>query len=532
MDANRENLNKWDYGVSISSGAITAALDVFWVQDFSLADAHGWGASQVETFVIRTARSRGYQGNKLSGAVKALEDLYPIPADDLTHAFGGGAHHHLRDFSHHPTIVGLLFSVLSQFTGKGYGTDKSGRFLAVPFPDWTPPDLCTGLYNGTVQWLFHMISDIAGSSSTIRDGGEGTGLPGPVMSFLKEVSAIPGVRELCRKDGDEGDFPAFCTELFSGALLGEHDEKGRLIKGKELRFDFRTELGIAHEAVAGKQMVPVAINEMVVCSFYSVSRFCSAAKDVELRRPEDLRKLNFRDFLPWNSPALRRMRTLAAVTFSAIDISAAGIRAALKFPNDPSGFALELLQNINYAGMGHLSIALSGELCAALGKLHRQFLTLAREHTKAWKEANPDTAQVAAVVKKAAVTTGAVLQAGTPMGFVSAVIGVYGEISRAAKALNLAYHQRLETEQICRRQIHLLTENREEMERAVSGYLYEHLTAFDRALETMDAAIRENDADGFIQGNVMLQKQLGKTAAFGSVEEFDELMALDAPLKL
>ena len=42
--------------------------------------------------------------------------------------------HHLRDFSHHPSLVGLACSILSQFTGKGYGTDTAGRFVAFDLP--------------------------------------------------------------------------------------------------------------------------------------------------------------------------------------------------------------------------------------------------------------------------------------------------------------------------------------------------------------------------------------------------------------
>jgi len=34
-----------------------------------------------------------------------------------TNDFGGGTVHRLRDFAHHPTIGGLAFSMLTQFTG-------------------------------------------------------------------------------------------------------------------------------------------------------------------------------------------------------------------------------------------------------------------------------------------------------------------------------------------------------------------------------------------------------------------------------
>jgi hypothetical protein len=71
--------------------------------------------------------------------------MYPISVDKLTNDFGGGAYHHLRDFSHHSTIVGLLFSVISQFSGKGYGILTDGSFDTKPIPGWQKPDLLTGI---------------------------------------------------------------------------------------------------------------------------------------------------------------------------------------------------------------------------------------------------------------------------------------------------------------------------------------------------------------------------------------------------
>ena len=38
-------------------------------------------------------------------------------------------------FSHHPTVLGLFFSILGQFTGTGYGTDTDGNFIKLLFPE-------------------------------------------------------------------------------------------------------------------------------------------------------------------------------------------------------------------------------------------------------------------------------------------------------------------------------------------------------------------------------------------------------------
>lgn len=65
----KNKLNKWDYAVAVSSGALTAALDVFFVGDISLSEAHKWGMEKVEPFIIGVANSQGFKGTGLEGTV-------------------------------------------------------------------------------------------------------------------------------------------------------------------------------------------------------------------------------------------------------------------------------------------------------------------------------------------------------------------------------------------------------------------------------------------------------------------------------
>lgn len=52
MEQNKKTeLSKLDYGVSISSGAITGLVDVFFVKEISLANVHKWGKDKTEKFV-------------------------------------------------------------------------------------------------------------------------------------------------------------------------------------------------------------------------------------------------------------------------------------------------------------------------------------------------------------------------------------------------------------------------------------------------------------------------------------------------
>lgn len=534
-------LDKTDVLVSIGSGSLTALMDVFWVKDISLADAHQWGTTQVNTFVKKVARSQGFKGkdDDLTGAVKFLENEYPISADDLTDQFGGGTAHHLRDFSHHPTPIGLIFSILSQFTGRGYGTDTLGKFTSYEIPGWKKMGWEESVYMGTVMWLFHMISDVAGSSSSLRVGKEGTGLPGPILSFIKEASSIPGIRQLSghavSKNGNSTDkynFPVLCSKLFNGTLLGEHDIDGKPILHKELRFDLRTELGIVHESVKNKQYVPVVLNVLIVSSFYSVRRFI---KEIEINKVSEISqfdKIDVRKCLPWNNDAVRHMRMISAATFSSIDITAAGIRSAIKNKNNKPGFALDFMQGINYWGLGNLVIASNSELSLGMEKLYGTYLDMAEKVKGRIIEMLPN-GQKDLNIAQYGITTGmAVAGMGTPIGFISATIGVYDLLKKSIEDLKAAKQNRIEIEKECRERIKILEDYTKEMENCISEYFTFKYIVIAKATEKIGKAMKNNDIDSFILGNNMIQNEMGKNSQFTDMNSFDSLMLSDDAIKI
>lgn len=531
IPGSRLQADKWDYLVSAASGTLTATMDILWTEDLSFENAHSWGADKVEDFVEAVAKNRGCKTDGLTASIEFLEEQYPIDADKLANKFGSGYYHHLRDFSHHPTPMGLLFAIFSQVSGKFCGTNTDGKFITETIPGWKRPDLVTGLYQGTVVWALHMVSDMAGSSSSARQNKEGTGLPGPLMSFFKELSSVPGVRALAGKD-EKGHykFSQTCSKLFNGTLTGEHDENGKLIKGGP-KFDLRTELGLAHESITSKQYIPVLINETIVCAFYSVSRLVRQLKIQPINDVQDLKSLDFSTFLPWRSPALQHMRTLAASTFSVIEITTAGIQAYVSNKGNKAAAVTDCIQKINYIGIIRLTAAMSSETCSALGHLYDRFELLAEQQKAKLITANPNAVERIGIVKKAAVAAGAIGKIGTPVGFVSAAIGVYDELAQASKELKIAYEDRVRIESECRIQIQTIQENRQYMEEAVEQYMQERLEVFSKGLSDMDQAWAAGDTDLFLSGNAAIQKKLGNQHSFSTQTEFDDMMNTELTIK-
>ena len=123
-----------DYFVAIASGIACGLLDILWVGEFNLANGRSVASDKVDAFVKKTAEMlEGEKFDDVKSAVKALEKRFPIPSDGNTPDFGGGLQHHLRDFAHHPTIVGLAFSLLTQFTENHMEQMLTGYFLLLMF---------------------------------------------------------------------------------------------------------------------------------------------------------------------------------------------------------------------------------------------------------------------------------------------------------------------------------------------------------------------------------------------------------------
>ena len=343
--------DKWDCLVALGSGVACAMMDILWTKDFSLIEGRDLANDKVENLVRKTAQMMGCDSDDLKKCVKFLEDKFPIPSDGNTPDFGGGLQHHLRDFAHHPTIIGLIFSLLTQFTYKSYGTDVAGNFMIVDVPEksriYIGGDTSSKIINGTIVWFFHLISDIAGSSSTAGLSG-GTGIPGPILSIAKEMSCLPIFKSIHKNDTS---LSVLLSKMFNGTLFAKHDENGQIIRDSIVKLDFRGEIGFAVEIE--KQAIPVVANECIVRTFYMIRQLARKIKEIKITRIEDFKKINIKEILPFNSPTLTRMLTIATGVFTALDVSEAVVTK-------------KYWVSINYVGVGRFTLALGDEMVWAL----------------------------------------------------------------------------------------------------------------------------------------------------------------------
>ena len=350
---------KADYAMAIASGILAGIVDSIFVGELSLEDANQWGSEQVEKIVLNVARHQGCRDENLSQAVEYLEKRFPIAADKATNAFGGGLQHHLRDFSHHPTPVGLICSILTQFTGKVYGTDVNGAFMSVALGAdglaLVGSDFAEKITFGVINWIFHMVSDVAGSSKSIMKESTGTGLPGPIVSLVKEISALPFFKKQDEKGHKE--LFVYISKLFNGKLLGEMYDDGRLIP---LKFDLRTEMGLGMQI--GKQAVPVVINECVVRAFYLVRRLIQELSKDDIQDTDDLNRVNWKSIIPFHNRTVDRMLIISNMTFTIADTADAAVHAAIESCGNWVLFSGVFVSRFNYVGAGRAAIAIVKEV--------------------------------------------------------------------------------------------------------------------------------------------------------------------------
>lgn len=326
-----DHIDNW---VAVGSGLLAGLIDVFWVGEFSFERGKAWSNHAVNDFVMKTAKAQGYEGDRLDGAIKFLEDKFPLPTDNIwknQKAKISAKSHHLDDLAHHPTPIGLFFSILTQFTKTGYFQNSEGTFLPIDIDEngleLIGSDIPSKIFCGTVNWFFHLVSDMSGSNKT---AGVGMGIPGPIVSLLKELSTIPGL--------DKTGLPQKLKEIFVSE-----------------RFDLRAELAVLHEVK--RQAMPVLINEVLVRAFYFIRRLVTEAK-----AKESFKDIEWKKTLPWKNRTITRMLIIATGTFTAVDLADAAIRAALKSGGSWEKFGAQLLLRVNFVGIGRFAVAVYSDI--------------------------------------------------------------------------------------------------------------------------------------------------------------------------
>ena len=367
-----------DYAFAVFSGIMSGAIDAIFVGETRITGKDiGLSHQQVNNFIQQYAKARGFDRARLKDAISDLEDAFKVAQDNVWKGADisvSAKNHHLADLAHHPTPLGLASAIVVQFLRIGTFVNREGEWHFI-FVETTPADVIqiltpaviTGILNWLVaiaenkyenttgeevpkaldrlahlvastpmivevakcadNWFGHLVSDMGGSKNT---AGGGMGIPGVFVSLLHELSGLPVLK-------DSG-LPAFVNDLYVNQ-----------------KWDLRHELALTK--AAGKQIIPVAFNELYVRTGFFVTRLAA-----EIAEHKGLKGIDWSNVVPFRNRTIDRMLTVASMTFTVADTADAAVHAALESGGNWVLFAGRFTARFNYVGAGRAAIAIVREI--------------------------------------------------------------------------------------------------------------------------------------------------------------------------
>lgn len=248
------SFDRYDAMFAGMSGLMAGLIDVFFVGVPDTGALTKIADNVVDDLVKKAAKLSGWnpksgQENNIASAIGYFERNFKVNYDHRSSVDVNGAfkmatiNHHIKSLGHSPDPIGLFFSILDQFTNTAtYVSD--GKLIRIDTTDsdfrLEGSNFIAKLFSGFVNWLGHVLSDIAGSSGSRGNGGRGSGLPIPFMNLFQFINV--------------GQFQ-----------VGKHlnDFATVMVKVFQEGYDFRHGLAMA---------VPVLFNELMIRAFYVIRR--------------------------------------------------------------------------------------------------------------------------------------------------------------------------------------------------------------------------------------------------------------------
>ena len=352
--------DKTDYILAACSEVICGMMDIFLVGKAGESLVGDITDKWFEKRIMDFSKLCGWEGKNnasLSSAIKYLEKKFRIPYDQrgagdaASRVFGlNPKNHHFKSLGHNPTLLGLFFSVLDQFSNTSHFV-SGGELIVLQEADGKfelqGNDIPSKLFCGFVNWFGHLLSDMSGSSSS---KGRGMGIPSPLWSWTNNIIAIKRKLNIPVSEFDKS-INELALEIYK--------------QGYDARF--QTTLAI-----------PVFINELLVRTFYSIRRLICYFMSTE--KKDRNYSLLWKVSEPFSNATVKRMLTVAHGTFSLIDVGDAVARGII----GARGFNIvECVMRLNIVAIGRFTISLYGEARSGIGRYsHKEeTVVLRREKT-------------------------------------------------------------------------------------------------------------------------------------------------------
>lgn len=347
----KPDCDKLDYILATSSGALCGIIDIFLV---GKPGESPLGNITDKWFVARTidfaklCDPEKKNFDSLDSALRFLEKKFKVPYDQTGLGDAGktifdltAKNHHFKSLAHNPSLLGLFFSILDQFSNTSHFV-TDGQLVSLQQADekWElrGGNIPSKLFCGFANWIGHLISDVSGSSSSAAKGNRGTGLPSPLWTWTNDIIAIKAKLGLSVTETDKA-MNELALNIFE--------------KGYDIRFQTA-------------QAIPVFLNELLVRLIYAIRRLFRYFS--EIPKTERSLALMWKKCEPFSNATVKRMLTVAHGTFCLVDVGDAVGRSLIA--GGGTFNAVEFVLRLNVVGVGRFAISLYGETRRAISYNH------------------------------------------------------------------------------------------------------------------------------------------------------------------
>lgn len=385
LEESTVNADKLDYAVAVGSGIISGIFDSVYVGDVSIETNKEFKLPNKQVKNILQMVTKGSKKitskiNEAEGEYNSLFDNeifkmldFEAPSfDKIITEFNSRLTKHLTDISHHPAPDGLLCSVLVRFLKVGVLKKKKGEWHFDLEKITAGDELAKILISAVIAGLINWVVDASKQSDETVEEED---LPKSIKALVHLAAPAPILVEIAKcsdkwfknivsNKGSSKNMLAGIPEIFLSlfkeisALPEFSDSKLPALLDKLCQKPDNSNVleSVALKSV-DKQIVPVALNEILVRTFYFIRRFI-----VEVNAHDNMNEITWDSVMPFHNRTVDRMLTVASMTFTLADTADAAVHAALESGANWVLFSCKFISRFNYIGAGRAALAIFREI--------------------------------------------------------------------------------------------------------------------------------------------------------------------------
>lgn len=349
-DAVPESYRKF-YALAASSGVLTAALTFVKLSEEQLQKIEEWKKKEWEKYVLFAAELAGCKKKDYKSASKYLvkQAVKRINNSETSKEY-------MVLLNAHPTMAGLFFAMITQFSGKACALTESGNLELKELPKYyfVGRNNSEKLVASVLYWLFALAAGQAESGRRILDDLK---IPAELLKTIKAFTKSDFLKKIPESyDEAEKFYSEWIEATIDAAQMHDSDneeaeDQQLIIRLMKMALDI------------GKDTFPVLINECIVRSIYIVARVLEVVQARNIRTLNDLKAVPAIEFVPHDGRLLSGMCLSASAAFVCVNLSAAAIKAVAAVKTGDRKFLQAFIAEVNIIGIGRLIFA-----CAADSK--------------------------------------------------------------------------------------------------------------------------------------------------------------------